>query len=250
LTEDDRARNRHADRALVKARVAQLCRQQQWSDDEEELGYAFHPETIVPDLREDAAVSATTLTPRQRRVGEFTSEALHQAFVKLGLLTGWQQAIINAITDAAIGGDAAASLVLPEELTGGVVSFPLWGDKIVISLASRFTDIETHTQRLATECRRRFGVGQRTRPAPRGDRNTWLWAQYRELKERRSNTHADSSLYDELLALYADSQWADDLSRYDLGNKEGQKAAKSFLRQAVHRARQWYAKHIPDEPTA
>ncbi len=304
LDEDDLALNRHIPRATVRTRVREIAADTLWTEDLEFLNLLFHPEKTLAESADQLSQSLSselldtvtlltgdpealnllfhpeeTLAESADQPSQSLSSELLDAITPLipqitnllrdsGLLDTFPDLAVDMLTDHVIEGELSLPRPLPSWFAHNILAFPLEGDRLIVALVTRFTDIEQVIDDLRAKHAQLFVPGDRATHPHNAKRDTWLIIQYHNIKDARTtddDTFYDDlpkdpgkssrpTIYDQLLIRFEASPWKDDLAPHDLDTPEGQTGAKDFLRNIVRTQRQRFQRimnsvdHPPGDP--
>ncbi len=249
LDDDALARNRHIPRATVRARVLEIAADTLWTGDLQALNFLFHAEETPAEF----ADQLSQLVPSQ--LPDAVTPPIPQIagpLIDSGLLDTFRDIAVDMLTDRVIEGELSLPQPLPSSFAHSILTFPLEGDTVIVALVTRFADIQEVIDDLRAKHAQLFVPGDRATHPHNADRDTWILIQYHNIKD--AGTTDDVTIYDQLLTRFEASRWKDDIAHDDLDTREGQTAAKDFLRNIIRNQRKRWRQimnsvdHPPDDP--
>ena len=233
--------------------------------DPEALNLLSHPEETLAEFADELSQLVPpelpdALTPLIPQIAKLLIDS--------GLPDIFRDLAVDMLTDRVIEGELSLPRPLPSWFAHNVFDLPVEGDRLIVALVTRFADIEQVIDDLRAKHAQLFVPGDRATHPHNADRDSWIIIQYHNIKDARA-TDADTfyddlpkdpgisnrpTIYDQLLIRFEGSPWENDLAPYDLATREGQTAAKAFLRNIVRTQRQRFQRiinsvdHRPDDP--
>jgi hypothetical protein len=254
LDEKELDQNRAVPRSTVSRTVQAFAESHEWTDLLTFLKYVYCPELIETDFAAWMREGDDDLTFEKEIATTIMSKALRGAFIESGFHRLGVEIFTNVITEIVLNGRLRTPPPLPSWFAGSVFQFPFFGDNLVIAVCSRFSDPKVQAKNLQTEFHRAFVIGQRDTHPQNPARDLWIIDRYQEIKDALPEQHEhdkrmaeildhdedeliEATVLDELLRVFGESEWKDELNRYDLTTTKGRREAKNFLKQIVHRQR-------------
>ncbi len=254
LTREELQANHAPQRSEVRARIVEIATETVWTGWLTFLNYILRPDEFAEDFLPADEDTGEAITPEQTQAIGVAIRAIPKAFVEQGFQALFADLFIDLFTDYAIHGDLVPPRPLPEYFSYTVFDLPLAEDTFLIAAVTRSADIDHACKLLKDKYRELYVPGERDRSPANPTRDAWVLREYHTIKEGLADKQAsieymadildvededamERTALDELLALFAETEWHADLSGHDLTSKAGRRAAKNFLKQIVHRER-------------
>jgi hypothetical protein len=239
--------NHKRPRDKILLRVEELCSTVDWKDDLDFLQPTFHPESPHdPPAYEQALAELLDQMPPFRRLFFEMLFTSAPDVVNEKLFAALRYRVINWLADYAIEGDFIRFPPLPIDFDPEPHTMPFAEDKYIVVYVSRYSNPHLLAQKLIARYEEEF-VPRRKQAAAYADRHVWIIGEHRDVEKTKPEDAPRGYVYDTLFKRFQASQWAHQLSRYNLNTPEGMEDAKGFLRDAVRQARDYLSKCVPPD---
>ena len=244
--------NRRIPHHKVARIVRALAPDYDWPDHFFLVKYAFRPELLKSDIQAPPS-EAEDLTPEDQLLDATMSEALYLLWLRAGFQQLFADIFTNAFTEYAISGDLAPIIALPSWFIGNVFQIPFMETRLVVSVSTPLSDIKDQVRLLKSEFKSAYTTGHRRRHPKNPERDAWIISQYQHITSTLPQQHEhdrsmaetleqdiqEATVLGELLIRFAESPWAHEVTRYDFSTPQGRRQANNFLKQILHRQRNY-----------